>query len=54
MISIRNDQGGHGRNTLINTTLKVFDKEGDILQEKELGDAEELKAALEEYFGIVP
>jgi hypothetical protein len=54
MISIKNDEGGHGRNTLINTTLKVFKEDGDILQEKELGSAEELKAALEEYFGIVP
>ena len=54
MISIRTDEGGHGRNTLVNTTLKVFDKAGGILQERELETAEDLKAALEAYFGIVP
>ena len=54
MISIRTDEGGHGRNTLVNTTLKVFDKAGGILQERELETAEDLRAALESYFGIVP
>ena len=54
MISIHTDEGGHARNTLINTTLKVFDKAGDILQERELETAEDLRAALQTYFGIVP
>ena len=54
MISIRTDEGGHGRNTLVNTTLKVFDKAGGILEERELNTAEDLRAALESYFGIVP
>ena len=54
MISLRKDEGGHARNTLVNTTLKVFDKAGGILQERELETAEDLRAALESYFGIVP
>ena len=53
-LSIRTDDGGHGRTTMLDTHLKVFGKEGDLVTEREIQDVHELREAMEAHFGIVP
>lgn len=53
-LSIRTDGGGHGRTTMINNLLKVFDREGQLVEQRELQSVEEFKDALASHFGIVP
>ena len=53
-LSIRTDDGGHGRTTILGTHLKVFGKEGDLVSEREVQDVHELREVLEAHFGIIP
>ena len=53
-LSIRTDDGGHGRTTILGTHLKVFGKEGDLVSEREVQDVHELREGLEAHFGIIP
>ena len=53
IISVRNACGGQGRDTLLNTTLKVFGKDGMLVKEKELETVQDLRHALRTHFGII-
>ncbi len=53
-LSIRTDDGGHGRTTILGTHLKAFGKEGDLVSEREVQNVHELKEVLEAHFGIIP
>lgn len=39
---------------MINNLLKVFDREGQLVEQRELDSVEEFKDALASHFGIVP
>ena len=54
IISVRNACGGQGRDTLLNTTLKVFGKDGMLVKDRELETAQDLRDALKTHFGIIP
>lgn len=54
IISVRNGYGSQGRNTLLNTTLKIFGKDGKLMKDKELETVQEFRDALRIHFGIVP
>ena len=51
---MRNACGGQGRDTLLNTTLKVFGKDGMLVKDRELETAQDLRDALKTHFGIIP
>ena len=53
-LSIRTDEGCHGRTTMLGTHLKVFGKEGDLVTEREIPNVHEFREALETHFGIIP
>ena len=53
-LSIRTEDGGHGRTTMINNLLKVFDREGQLVEQREVDSVEGFKDALASHFGIVP
>ena len=52
-LSIRNDCGGHGRTTMLNTHLKVYDREGKLVEERHLETPAEFEDVLSSHFGIV-
>ena len=54
IISVRNGNGGQGRDTLLNTTLKIFGENGMLAKDKELETVQDLRDALETHFGIIP
>ena len=54
IVSVRNGDGSHGRTTLLNTTLKIFGKDGKLVMDKELETVQEFRDALKNHFGIVP
>lgn len=54
IVSVRNGYGSQGRNTLLNTTLKIFGKDGKLVMDKELENVQEFRDALKNHFGIVP
>ena len=54
IISVRNGYGGQGRDTLLNTTLKVFGKDGMLVRDKEMETVQDLRDALKTHFGIIP
>ena len=51
---MRNTYGGQGRDTLLNTTLKIFGEDGMLAKDKELKTVQDLRDALETHFGIIP
>ncbi len=51
---MRNDYGGQGRDTLLNTTLKIFGKDGMRTKGKELENVQDLRDALEPHFELIP
>ena len=53
MVSIQNDCGQHGRTTLLNTHLKIFDVEGELTEERHLDTPAEFEEALRVHFSIV-
>ena len=53
IVSVRNGYGGQGRDTLLNTTLKVFGKDGVLVKDKELETAQDLRDSLKTHFGII-
>ena len=51
-LSIRADDGGNGRTTMLNKNLKVFDMSGDLAEERDIETAVEFKQVLDNCFGI--
>ena len=47
-----NDYGGQGRDTLLNTTLKIFGKDGMLVKDQELETPQDLRDALKTHLGI--
>ena len=51
---MRNSYGGQGRATLLNTTLKIFGKDGKLVKERELETVQDLRDTLKTHFKIIP
>ncbi|CAL5220030.1 g1976 [Coccomyxa viridis] len=52
-ISIRNDCGGYGRTTMMNNHLKVYDMEGQLIEDRVIESVPDFEEALRVHFCIV-
>ena len=52
-MSIRNDCGGYGRTTMMNNHLKVYDMEGQLIEDKIIETVPDFEEALRVHFCIV-
>ena len=52
-MSIRNDYDGYGRTSMLNSHLKIYDGEGQLVEERVIETLPDFEDALRLHFGVV-